>query len=440
MLTISRSDVPSEFIEQRDIDERFIKLPVEKYLAMEEVEPLRPQIAVINALNNPKYRFVVGALSRRTGKTYIANVIAHLMSLIPDHNVLIMSPNYNLSEISFKQQRDLLRKYDVEVRKDNAKDRVIELINGSTIRMGSVNQVDACVGRSYNMILFDEAALHPEGDLAFQVALRPTLDRPGSKAVFISTPRGRNNWFSHYYNRGFGEDFPEWCSVHSDYRENNRMGEADVMEARRSMSNAEFKQEYEASFVSFQGQIYHFDADVNVFDDDYELPNDLEVFAGLDPGFRDPTAYIVIGFSPSTECYYILDEYQQAEANTARHAERIKELNSYLADCGYDVEMIYIDSAAAQTQYDLAYEHDLTCTPANKSILDGISFCQSIVEQGKLFVASKCGNTLAMLDQYSWAETIGNAVKEKPKHDIYSHMADAMRYSMYTWTKGTGDV
>jgi len=68
--------------------------------------------------------------------------------------------------------------------------------------MGSLSTVDSCVGRSYDLIIFDEAALG-NGEEAFNVALRPTLDRPGAKAIFISTPRGRANWFSKFFDRGF---------------------------------------------------------------------------------------------------------------------------------------------------------------------------------------------------------------------------------------------
>ena len=86
-------------------------------------------------------------------------------------------------------QRSLIKHFDLEVVKDNAKDKVIELSNGSTVRMGSVNQVDSCVGRSYDLIIFDEAAL-ADGRDAFNVALRPTLDKDNSKQQFLFQPQG----------------------------------------------------------------------------------------------------------------------------------------------------------------------------------------------------------------------------------------------------------
>ena len=212
MLDISRTDIISSELMNFDQSERFIKLPISEYMNLLGIEPNSSQTALINAINNPKYRFVCAALSRRQGKTYIANVIGQLVSLVPGSNILIMSPNYSLSQISFDLQRQLIKHFDLEVVRDNAKDKVIELSNGSTIRMGSVNQVDSAVGRSYDLIIFDEAAL-ADGKDAFNVALRPTLDKENSKAVFISTPRGRNNWFADFYHRGFSDEFDDWACL-----------------------------------------------------------------------------------------------------------------------------------------------------------------------------------------------------------------------------------
>ena len=181
-IQISRADIVSDYFLDYSEADKFLKLPVEPYLELLNITALPSQVAIINGTNSPKYRFVCAAISRRQGKTYIANIIGQLVSLVPSSNILIMSPNYALSQISFDLQRNLIKHFDLEVVRDNAKDKVIELSNGSTIRMGSVNQVDSCVGRSYDLIIFDEAAL-ADGKDAFNVALRPTLDKDNSKAL-----------------------------------------------------------------------------------------------------------------------------------------------------------------------------------------------------------------------------------------------------------------
>jgi len=124
---ISRQDVTSEFLMEYPADSKFLKLPIDPYMDLLGVEPLPSQQAIINAVNNPKYRFVCAAISRRQGKTYIANIIGQLVSLVPNSNILIMSPNYSLSQISFDLQRNLIKHFDLEVTRDNAKDKVIEL-------------------------------------------------------------------------------------------------------------------------------------------------------------------------------------------------------------------------------------------------------------------------------------------------------------------------
>jgi len=411
-------DIPSE--------DRFVKLPIEGYLDLLGIKPNTSQTAIINAINNPKYRFVCAAVSRRQGKTYISNIIGQLVCLVPESHVLLMSPNYSLSQISFDPQRNLIKHFDLEVVRDNAKDKVIELSNNSTIRMGSINQVDSVVGRSYDLIIFDEAAL-TDGRDAFNVALRPTLDKQNSKAIFISTPRGRNNYFAEFYYRGHSEEFPEWCSIKATYHENPRVSESDIIEAKKTMSANEFAQEYMADFNVYEGQVWAFNhekciAELSQFD-----TKGMDVFAGLDVGYKDPTAFCVFAYDWDAKKYYILDEYMNSERTTEQHAVEIRKLIHK-----WDIDYIYIDSAAQQTRYDFAQNYDISTINAKKSVLDGIGHVAGIVDNDDLIVHQGCKEALSSLDQYQW-DPNPNLMKEKPKHNMASHMADAIRYALYTF-------
>jgi len=423
---VSRRDIPSDEIAEYRSETRFLKLPVDPYLGLLNITPLPSQIAIINAINNPKYRFVSAAVSRRQGKTYIANIIGQLVSLVPGSNILIMSPNYSLSQISFDLQRNLIKHFDLEVTKDNAKDKVIEISNGSTVRMGSINQVDSCVGRSYDLIIFDEAAL-ADGKDAFNVALRPTLDKDNSKAIFISTPRGRNNWFSEFFYRGFSDEFPEWCSIRATYKDNPRMSQTDIDEARKSMSEAEFRQEYEADFNTYEGQIWKFNFETQVKDYSQLDTSQMDVFAGLDVGYKDPTAMCVIAYDWDKEQYHLVDEYFNAERTTEQHATEIQKLIDR-----WDIDYIYIDSAAQQTRYDFAQNYDISTINAKKSVLDGIGHVSGIVDNDILFVDQEAKESMTCLDAYQW-DPNPNLMKEKPKHNMASHMADALRYALYSF-------
>ena len=192
--------------------------------------------------------------------------------------------------------------------------------------MGSVNQVDSCVGRSYDLIIFDEAAL-ADGRDAFNVALRPTLDKPNSKKQFLYPRHGVAATGSRIsFTVDTLMNFPNGFQFVQLIKDNPRMSQSDIDEARKSMSEAEFRQEYEADFNTYQGQIWKFDfencvADLSQFD-----TSNFDVFAGLDVGYKDPTALCVIAYDWDNDKFYLVDEYLDAERTTEQHAGEIQKL------------------------------------------------------------------------------------------------------------------
>lgn len=446
MLKVSRKDISFEEINIPEgglfsipTDEGRVTLDVEGYIAMHGMELISPQIAMINAIASNKYRFIVGCLSRRTGKTTIANLALNLVSLIPGTTCLIMAPNYNLAQISWDLQTSYINKFNIEIETKNNSDHVIKLANNSLIRVSSVTRADSAVGRSYDIILFDEAALEDAGRDAFNIALRPTLDKDNSKCVFISTPRG-DNWFKEFYERGWSDDprYAKWCSIHSDYLENPRVSFDDIEEARATMSDAEFRQEYMADFVTFKGQVYTaFSRDRDVFDiDDFvsgklvidgePVPpmEQLEMFCGFDVGYRDPSAAIFIAVDSYTGMHYVVDAWEENLKSTAEYAQRLKRGLQ-----AWNTDFVFIDSAAAQVKHDFAALHDIMCINSDKSILDGASYLQMLFEQGRLKVASHLDDLIKAIVNVRWDE---KSEREKMVHDKYIHYADALRYGVYT--------
>ena len=59
-------------------------------------------------------------------------------------------------------------------------------------------------------------------------------------------------------------------------------------------------------------------------------------------------------------------------------------------------------------------------------------FPNQLVDNDRLFIDQTCTETLAALDQYQW-DPNPNLLKEKPKHNRASHMADALRYALYSF-------
>ena len=238
---------------------------------------------------------------------------------------------------------------------------------------------------------------------------------------------GRNNWFAEFWYRGFSSEYPEWGSIRATYHENPRLSDSDIAEAKKTMSEAEFNQEYMADFNVFEGQVWAFNHEKCVEDLSELEIRKMDIFAGMDVGYKDPTAFCVIGYSWEEEKYYLLDEYLDSERTTEQHAEEIRKLIDK-----WDIDYIYIDSAAQQTRYDFAQNYEISTLNAKKSVLDGIGHVGGIVDNDKLIVDAKCVESLMALDQYQW-DPNPNLLKEKPKHNSASHMADALRYALYSF-------
>jgi phage terminase large subunit len=422
-MDISRPDISIDSLQNYG-RESFLRIPVANLLQEMKIEPIAPQIAFLNAVNNPKYKFITSTMSRRTGKTFIANVIGFSTLLVPSSSFLIVAPDYSLATISWDLQRSFISKFGLEVSRNNAKDRVIEMKNGSTVRIASVSKIDSAIGRSYDLIIFDEAAIE-DAEESFNIQLLPTLDKPTSKAIFISTPRGKN-WFYKFYNRGADDAFPEWASLKSTWKDNPRTPISVIESAQRAMSKEEFNQEFLCTFNSFEGTVWTLSEENIISSEDFAEPvQDYdEVIAGLDIGFKDPTAFVVIGIKDSKA--YIIDEYLAKEKTTEKHAANLIPLIEK-----YGIDYIYIDSSAAQTKHDLAYLYDISTINAEKDVKNSIAFVGSLTDNNRLFVLDSCKHSMLALENYSWDKR-ATLVEEKPKHDQFSHMADAIRYALYT--------
>jgi PBSX family phage terminase large subunit len=407
------------------VTRKFFKVPIEKLLKNLPTPTTfnESQKAMLEGLE--QNRFWVHIAGRRTGKSYGAAILAFAKLLEPNQQVMVVAPNFSLSSIIWDYVTDLITQLGVECERFNQKDKIVKLINGSVFRLLSANNRDSLVGRAANLLIVDEAAIITN-DEYFVRDLRPALSTfTDSRCLWISTPRGKANYMYDYYMRGQNPEFEEWGSDIYTWRSNPKLSEKDIEEAKRSMTRALYLQEYECEWTTTESQIYEY-LDQNKHLGEYKNHRFLEVIAGLDVGYRDPNAFVVIGFDGTT--YYILDEYVSQESTTSQLAEVIKEKIEQ-----WRIDNIYIDSAAQQVKADFAYDYDIFTTNAIKSVNDGINFLQTLVEHDKLLFDIEGGShTFSAMSGYKWNT---GSEKAKPIHDWTSHPSDAVRYAIYTHHK-----
>jgi len=107
-------------------------------------------------------------------------------------------------------------------------------------------------GDGLDLAVLDECAFMRKE--AWTEAIRPALSDRLGKALFISTPKGRN-WFWENYQRGVnGEE--GWAAFSFPTESNPYMDGCEVAAAKRDLPELIFRQEYLAEFIDDQGSAF----------------------------------------------------------------------------------------------------------------------------------------------------------------------------------------
>lgn len=135
---------------------------------------------------------------------------------------------------------------------EGANDRIITFHNGATIEFYTAGTPDSLAGEGVDFVVIDEAALITE-NVWFQL-IRPTLADTGGRALIISTPRGRN-WFWKLWQRGQkpGGMYDSW---HFTSFDNPYIDDEEIEEARETLPDIVFRQEFLAEFVDSAASMF----------------------------------------------------------------------------------------------------------------------------------------------------------------------------------------
>lgn len=136
----------------------------------------------------------------------------------------------------------------------NKTERIIEFSNGGFLGIYSADNEDSIRSEAFNLVILDEAARISE--TAWTDAIMPTLADSDGDAILISTPRGRN-WFWSEYQRGLSVDDnlqKSWTAPTSDNPSPNIQKAFRL--ARERIPEASFRQEWLGEFVDSEGMVF----------------------------------------------------------------------------------------------------------------------------------------------------------------------------------------
>ena len=184
-------------------------------------------------------RFRVLMCGRRFGKSLISQDIS-IESGIEGKYIAYITPNYQLGKIFFHEVLKLLPN---TIYSKNESDLVINFITGGSIRFFTGERLDAMRGLKFHLVIIDEASYIPNLEEGWQNSIRPTLTDFKGKAIFLSTPKGRNYFYSLYMKGGE----PGWESFKFTTYDNPHIDRGEIDDAKAQLPYAVFEQEYMAN-------------------------------------------------------------------------------------------------------------------------------------------------------------------------------------------------
>jgi hypothetical protein len=368
---------------------------------------------------------------RRFGKTYLAIRQLCYYARMPDKEVFYITSSYRAAKmIVWKPlKRRLL---DLRwVKKINESELTILLKNGSQISLKGAENPDSLRGVSLYYCVIDEAA-DVDPDLWPEI-VRPALADQQGHAMFIGTPKGKGNWLFDLYNQR--QTQPEqWASWQYTTLDGGFVKPEEVEAARADMSERQFRQEFMATFETYENRIaWNFDRDSNV----KELLNpDLSIIhVGLD--FNVSPISATIGVKAGDDMY-IIDEITIAGSNTDELVEEVRHR--------YPRSKVFVypdpsgsrrqTSSSGKTDHIILSNAGFIVKSPNKHdpVKDRINAINARFRtaDGKLhlYVNPRCKHTIASLEKYTYKE--GTQIPDKDSG--YDHMFDALSYKIaYLW-------
>ena len=391
----------------------------------------RPQFTAFHAR---KQRWACIVAHRRCGKT-----VACVMDLIdaalrckkPEGRFAYMSPTYTQSKDTCWQY---LKRFTADIPgvEQRESDLMVIFPNGARVRLYGVENYDRLRGTYIDGLVLDEYAdINPR---AWPEVLRPALADRAGWAVFIGTPRGRNDfWRVHHH----AEQTPEWFSLVLRASHTGLLSQAELNDMRGTLTPEQYDQELECSFdAAILGAYYGREiAEAEASGRIGDVPYDpiLPVHTAWDLGIGDSTA--IWFFQVALAEIRVIDYYEAAGHGLPHYA-------SVLSSRGYTYGTDYLPHDGEARQLGTGRSlwetlHSLTNRIPRilpkQNVMDGINAARVTI--GKAwFDGTKCYDGLEALRAYrADFDEKAKTFHDRPRHDWSSHGADAFRYMALAW-------
>lgn len=310
----------------------------------------------------------------------------------------------------------------------NSTEMKIRLQNGSLIQIIGTNNIDSIVGTNPVGCVFTEYSL--QDPVAWQL-IRPILVENGGWAVFNFTPRGANHGKDIYE---MAKENPKWFCQLLTIKDTGVVSEKDIDKEREAGMSEDFiQQEFYCSFTLGVEGSYYAKYIVEARDEDRvgSVPWEKQsrVYTAWDIGYGDSTS--IIFYQMCGQEIHIIDYYENQGEGLPHYATILKDKPYIYADhyAPHDIDSHQFSSGLSAREVGSSLGIKFITLPTLKLRLeDGIEAVRGLFPR-IWFDAVKTKHLIKCLENYrkEFDQRL-EVYKERPRHDKYSHGADAMRY------------
>ena len=253
-----------------------------------------------------EHRYHVLACGRRWGKTRLG-ALRCTATALSGGRAWWVAPSYPVANIGWRMIKRLAQQ--VPGVKLRLVDREVTMPNGGTVQVRSADNPDSLRGEGLDLVVLDECAFIKQA--AWGEALRPALTDRQGRALFISTPKGRN-WFWRLWQRGTNEGDDEWQAWRFPTSANPFIPEVEIEAAEDGLPDRIFRQEYLAEFIDDAGGIFRGVVAAATSTEQAEAVEGHDYVFGVDwAKHRDWTAIMVIDATDKALVY--MDRFNQID-------------------------------------------------------------------------------------------------------------------------------
>lgn len=353
-----------------------------------------------------------GAKTTTGALKLLSNIQSNMDKGIRD-NYLVVGPTYGV--LKRATIPTLLKYLDPKLGVYRKSDSCVELCDGNKIYIISADEENRIEGFQALDCWFDEAGMCSRTSFEkIWQRTTPIAGKDRGQIIITTTPYSvPSSWLN--ADLISQRDDLEYVGYYNwGTKDNPYMSAKDVEDAKAIMDPQIFQRDYLGLYVQVAGAIYKdFDRTIDTVKP-YPIDPTWKRYGGLDYGYSDPTAIVIIAKNPDAEEYVLTDSFYQSKSDYHDWAEFFKKQ--------VNLQSVMYDPSAVGMMELLRKEGRFNLQAADNSVEPGIARVTTIIKTHKLKVFNTEEEIINDLESYVYADK-----GDKPKHEN-SHGPDAIRY------------